>query len=591
MFTERQFKIIAGLKGAGEWVKGSILAETIGVSVKTLQMDIKKINEQYQDKPIILSNNRLGYLLDCSDIIFNDIQNSDDKKELNSQGVYGRSKQILMLLLFEKDYIKIGDIADKLFLSKSTINTNLAQVRRIIERTLGVNIEVSASRGIRIQASENRKRIICMKAMENKVDYATILGIDEFNNIYYYEEILSDIISKLFIDYDIIATGESYKDFIRFLSISILRSKLMFEEVELENNDIDIEDLVIEISSKVKDKINYVFSNSELYYIQLRVQELNLIKKKKQENQMIIDSLNRFEKEVYMQTGYSFNMDKELIDIIANHIMRMKKRILSGRTNIGNYTKELSIRYPLEQHLLKTCLCSILGFDIPESELDYLVLYLTAAIEKNREKVKLLLVSDKSASIIYNLQQYLKYYIGERITEIETIPLYIFKQKQNEYISKYKLFITTEEELALKSKRFFLINQFIISDEVESIRKKIKDIEKVEANNNVKKMYDRYFRREFYGFEKDEEITLDKVLRRFKVNKDNKVSIESIGSKILCVTSHSRTKESSIKEVIVKNAFTYKRKQISKLLIVHYGGNEDMVKFFDLVKTILNSYI
>ena len=122
MFTERQFKIIAGLKGAGQWVKGSILAETIGVSVKTLQMDIKKINEQYQDKAIILSNNRLGYLLDCSDIIFNDIQNSDDKKELNSQGVYGRSKQILMLLLFEKDYIKIGDIADKLFLSKSTIS-------------------------------------------------------------------------------------------------------------------------------------------------------------------------------------------------------------------------------------------------------------------------------------------------------------------------------------------------------------------------------------------------------------------------------------------------------------------------------------
>lgn len=591
MFSERQFRIIADLKGAGEWVKGSALAETIGVSVKTLQIDIKKINEQYQDKPIILSNNRLGYLLDCSDVIFNDIQKSEDKKELNSQGLYGRSKQILMLLLFEKDYIKIEDIADKLFLSKATINTNLVQVRRIIDRTLGVNIEVSASKGIRIQASENRKRIICMKSMENKVDYATILGIDEFNNIYYYEEILSDIISKLFIDYDIIATGESYKDFIRFISISILRSKLMFEEVELENKDIDIEDLVIEISSKVKDKINYVFSNSELYYIQLRVQELNLIKKKRQKNQMIIDSLNRFEKEVYMQTGYSFNMDKELIDIIANHIMRMKKRILSGRTNIGNYTKEFSIKYPLEQHLLKTCLCSILGFDIPESESDYLILYLTAAIEKNREKVKLILVSDKSASIIYNLQQYLKYYVGEIITEIETIPLYIFKQKQKEYISKYKLFITTEEELALKSKRFFLINQFIISDEIESIRKKIKDIEKVEADNNVKEMYNKYFKRELYGGEKDEQITLEKILRRFKVNKDNKVSIESIGSKILCVTSHSRTKESSITEVIVKNTFTYKRKQISKLLIVHYGGDEDMVKFFDFVKTILNSYM
>lgn len=591
MFTDRQFKIIAGLRGAGEWIKGSTLAEIVGISVKTLQIDIKKINEQSADKPIILSNNRLGYLLYDSDDIFYNIQNLKNKKELNSRGTYGRSKQILMLLLFEKDYIKIGDIADRLYLSKSTINSNLAQVRRIIGRTLGVTLEVSASKGIRMKAIENSKRIICMKAIENKVDYATILGIDEFNNIYYYEEKLSKIIAKLFIDYELIATGEAYKDFVKFLSISILRSKLGFKE-EIPQDNINIDDLVIEIATKVKDEIKYVFTNEELYYIQLRIQELNLIKKQKSENHIIIECLNRFEKEVYIQTGYKFNMDKELIEIIASHIMRMKKRILSGRNNIGNYTKEFNIRYPLEQHLLKTCLCPILGFDIPEAELDYLILYLNAAIEKNRRKIKILLVSDKSASSIYNLEQYLISYIGERIIEIKSIPVYIFEQKQEEYIFKYDLYITTEDELAFKSKIFWFINQFIIPDEIENIRKKINDMEKLSADDNSKKIFNKYFISVPYEIKEGKKITLENLLEKFKINKDDsKTSVESIGSKILCIISHSTEKENSIKEVILKNVFIYKGKQISKLLIVNYGGNEDMVQFFDLVKIILTSYV
>ena len=45
MYTDRQLKIIAVLKSADGWMSGSLLRENIGVSSRTLQMDIKAINE------------------------------------------------------------------------------------------------------------------------------------------------------------------------------------------------------------------------------------------------------------------------------------------------------------------------------------------------------------------------------------------------------------------------------------------------------------------------------------------------------------------------------------------------------------------
>ena len=46
MYTYRQLKIIAVLKSADGWMSGSLLRENIGVSSRTLQMDIKAINEK-----------------------------------------------------------------------------------------------------------------------------------------------------------------------------------------------------------------------------------------------------------------------------------------------------------------------------------------------------------------------------------------------------------------------------------------------------------------------------------------------------------------------------------------------------------------
>ena len=69
MFTERQYQIITILSNTDYWITGAALAEMIGVSSRTLQTEIKHINETIHqenmpDKVGIISNNRLGYCLE-----------------------------------------------------------------------------------------------------------------------------------------------------------------------------------------------------------------------------------------------------------------------------------------------------------------------------------------------------------------------------------------------------------------------------------------------------------------------------------------------------------------------------------------------
>lgn len=384
MFTDRQVHIIAYLRSTANWVNGALIASSVGVSNRTLQMEIKRINEQLSGKAHILSNNRLGYRLDDKSGIVEIWLKEQEQKELNPYGNYGRTKQVLMLLLFEKDYISIGEIADRLYISKSTINSNLAQVKRIIARTPRTILEVSNSRGIRICASENTKRIMCMKMMENKVDYATILRRKEFDNIYSYEDKLNHMIAPILTSYGQIITGEAYYGFIKYLAVSILRSNLGFIQ-ELPEHTKKIHQMVAEIAQWIEKELSYTLQDAEIQLIQSRIDELNLIQKKEFDNENVIHGIEAFEKEILNQTGYLIKIDQQLRNQLVDHIIRMQRRIISGHNNVGNHTKELILRYPLEFHLLKTCLSPVLDFEIPESELEYLILYMSLATDKLRK--------------------------------------------------------------------------------------------------------------------------------------------------------------------------------------------------------------
>ena len=174
MFTVRQLLILSYIIGKHGETTSVFLSGTLGVSTRTIKAEIKNINEVLPDGEKIVYVPKMGYIIknltektrnELISIIEEERIKSDESRRIN---------KILTILLFEKNYISMGKIAAKLYLSKSS-------VRKILEDSwrLGKNIEVSQSKGLRINAPESKKRYLLSKTLETDNSVLEVLSLKE----------------------------------------------------------------------------------------------------------------------------------------------------------------------------------------------------------------------------------------------------------------------------------------------------------------------------------------------------------------------------------------------------------------------------
>ena len=68
---------------------------------------------------------------------------------------------------------------------------------------------------------------------------------------------------------------------------------------------------------------------------------------------------------------------------------------------------------------------------------------------------------------------------------------------------------------------------------------------------------------------------------------EQKVSEETIGSSRLSMIDHEQDGRNKIYRIYLKKPFFYGGKQITEVIAAHYGGEGDMIEFFDYVKELL----
>ncbi len=589
MYTDRQLKIIAVLKSADGWMSGSLLRENIGVSSRTLQMDIKAINEKQSGEPLIQSNNRLGYLLKNEIALEQELQAAGRQQEQKSYGQenYVHSKQIITLLLFEKEYTSIGTISERLFFSRSSVTSDLPQVKRIISRTPGANLLVSGQYGLKIQASENVKRIMCMKTMQSRQDYHMLFSEEEMEQFAINQKKIQAVLAEVFTRKQFIVSGEAYHDFARYLAVCIMRSRMGFLVTEGEDSSNRPGRLAMELVEEIEKVCGYHFQEMEKQNVEARLKELNMVCKETDIQLDMLQKLEEFIQRVQEETGLKLQVERDLLEVLSDHVSRMELRIQNGRNNIGNHTKEMAKRYPLEIHLLRTCLSPVLNTEIPDAEMGYLVLYFASAIERNRRKPDILFISDQSASSIYNVQNKLKGFLGERISEITVIPEYLFEQRREQYCRNYQLRITSEKELVLKDASFTYLDLFADNEQIMRLGRNVDKLENNYWKETEEKLRKKYGTKDsLYLIE--EVADLDALKKRIGYEyPEQKVSKETIGSSRLSMTDHEQDGRNKIYRIYLKKPFSYGGKQITEVIAAHYGGEGDMIEFFDYVKELL----
>lgn len=587
MFTKRQYQILAVLSGTDSWISSGALSEAIGIGRRTIQTEIRKINEEICRRKLpedvkVQSNNRKGYFLADSDgalreMLYRDAQmdNSEDDKLVHS-------RRILALLLFEKDYIHIGDMAERLYFSKSTVNSDLVQVKRIIKRTKGVELEVSKSKGIRLAASEDMKRFMCMKARLE--DRRLLMEQEELKWAFGKIEDIGKRIGEIFVRYKYIVSGDVCQDFVKFLVIGVARSRMGFV-ARMPENIVEISGMAVEIGAVIREEMDYGLTEAEMQYMEGRIRELNLLQKASDVEKSISDGIDRFERIVMEEIGLDLQLEDGWKTAAGNHMERVILRMESGRTNIGNYTKELSRSYPLELHLLRVCLCTAFGLDIPDAELGYMIPYLAEVIDRRRGRLQILLVSDRGASAIFHLSSRIKSVLSDRGGEICAVPRYVYEKRKEEYWKKSQFRLTTEHDQLLAETGFFYINPFAEQNLIRELAKKAEEAERERVKEREKILQSCYpMEHKLYTLETKGESP-ESILELCGISlKSKSVSMQSIDSNVLCVISHDKSGESCLRKITFMHALLYKGKQIGVIVYVHYGGEGDVIEFFDFVK-------
>lgn len=575
-YSNRQKMVIANLRGQHGWLSGAELSAAIGVCKKTLQNDIKDINATSK-KPLIIANNRLGYRLnpDCNIPVF------ESEKVCAPAGRYSTPKAILILLLFSNVHPHIEEIADKLYLSRTTINTNLPQAKRIASRNKGSKLVVSPRGGLWVEADEETKRLMCAKLMNEDLDYASMLQMPQLTDLARIESSIHILLPEILVRNRIVITGQAYQDFVRFISICILRSKLGMTMADSEF-DYKSSVLVDEICQRVYNEVGYKFTDEEKKLIREHCHELNLVVKKSSQDAESIRAIKAFERNIYRMTGIEVRFGGGLQKNLADHIKRMRRRILAEHNNVGHYTKELFASYPLEVHLIKTCLEPALFLRIPDAELGYVVLYVAAALQPFRERVKVLFVSNASVAILYTTRERIVQMNTELVGTVETIPQYVYELNADKYLKEYPVHLTTEPALAMQSSDFVSISVFPSNQQLEQIRRLI-----TAQSDSIKTARKTLMRQKHpKNIEKISSVSEEQLQMADK----RVISVKTVGKNLLCITRIVANGESSIEIYELQERIRYSGKNIDTIIFASCCVEDNILDFFDRVAEVLQEY-
>lgn len=586
IFSERQLKLLSFLLSEKKWVNSSILAQHLNVSNKTIQKEVVNINIFLGEKGKIESNNRKGYyfLMEDEELLNSIIK--DDEKQIEKEMANGRTKLFIMLLLFEEDYISMNKIAERLYLSKSTVNVEIQKMKRVVNRVPGYSLEISPSKGIFIHANEVLKRFMLTKSFDIQVDYAKILRDRTFKNIDEMYKKTYNFLKDILVENNYIISGSTFRQFQIFIIICILRQKKGFY-IERQSNH-TLNRITLAIGKRIKTDLNYELNSDELNVIQLYLAERNILQKRNDNNEEIKEKLKIFYRKVKNDLGLELNIDEMTNRILVQHIEKMILRIERSHFIINDFTKEIFQKYPLETHIVKIYLQSCLNTTIPDSEIGYIIVYLASILENYYKKLSIVLISNTELSFLSNIQNIIKSKLGQNISIIETVPLYLYESKKEEYDSKFEFFITTEKEMIFKDNRFIYINSIPHKHEINKLAEQIEQFNNKNQKQKLAMLYEKYCFPNNIILLETKQNDINDILKNQNIILNENTCFTILHNGILLISMFElQNTKSEIKQISLKYSIKFNEKKILKIIFVKFSLEEKILDFYNLIKEIL----
>lgn len=399
--SENRWRYVLDLLTEDTYVPSQQLAVALDVSSRTIRSDLKELQEVLkkhgagiESKPKIgnrlLIHNREAFLSFYKSL-------EEAKEDELPVTAADRVQYLLEYLLAAEEYVKIDDLCENLFISKSSISQDLKEVRaRLQEYNL-----VLANRpnyGIKVEGREFDLRLCIANTTIDRVKLGTNQDKDQQKEILAQ---IADTLTTVFEEYAFRMSDVAFQNLIVHIYIAIKR---VHEGcyVPLEENQLTViqgeqEYAIAEvIVRRLQTLCSFIIPKSETGYIAIHLASKKIVELEGDGiHNIIIDNevneiVTHMLQSVYDSFKIDFMDDLELRMVLALHLVPFGVRMQYDMILRNPLLKEIKTRFTLAYSIAVSA-CDILHKyyhkNIQEDEIGYFALHFNLALERKKNVI------------------------------------------------------------------------------------------------------------------------------------------------------------------------------------------------------------
>lgn len=495
MLDARMKKIIIELSDS-EYVTASELAKILDLNEKTVRTKIGKMRDSLDEYGIeIESKTRKGYHLLIYDkekyqaFINNDEWLSKNDIPNNSKE---REEWLLDYLLKQHKFVRIDDLSEMLYVSRSTITNDIRNVEDSL-KSYHITLIRRPNYGLHIQGSEFDIRN-CMISQFKDNKWAQRFSDKEENELKEISKILLNNIQNQKVVLS--------KSMIQEMTSCIYIAKVRYEEnykITVSKNEVvhRIYKPCIDVATNIVEELNEKFHihllDSEIYYIAINIAarsdynvlegelESGVINQARKQATQMLDCVYDM---MHLDMRQNLSLLYDLISFLIPMDIRMRYGIIAKNPFAEATKKKYFFAYNVASQAVIP-LKKTYFHEVPENEIAYLTSIFALFIEQEKDKKKkynilVICATNMSTSklLAYQYKKKFKKYIDEVYTcEMYNLDSFDF--------SKVDYIFTTVEINRVLPKPVLGISAFLEDEEVE----KISSILKFKSSNTIADVY------------------------------------------------------------------------------------------------------
>lgn len=486
-------------------VTSNELSDVLGVTTRTIRNWIVTINKN--NNPLIESNNR-GYYITTNSLKTDAEVPSRIISDTTSER---RAKIFLELLKNSNKTVNVYDLAEKFYISESTLRSDIKRLREEIT-TNSLKLYIRQDH-IYLEGDEKAKRRHMVSLLysestinkkvknhiENSLDY---LSIDEIEND------VQDIVLK---ETNVHLNQYALRNIAIHIIVTIERIKqrnMLSKELNLIDTDQLKKEINIvqKIADKISERYSINFPYDEIVQLSLlfigyglRHNKLSRFTTEKIEIepkvQEKLEYIIKKTEELYLIDLYDESFFYQLLIHVHNLLIRSKYNSYERNSSLI----DIKIAYPIIYDIsvyIASLIQEEFNINVPEGEISFISLHIGALLEKqelnSEDIIKLMIIADDYQNIREHIHKKIKRSFP---SSIRTYSDNIFKE---EYYNKFDIIITTNEQLVINYPGTVSINPFILPKDLKKIEDRINQISITRQKDKNNSYIKRYFSEELY---------------------------------------------------------------------------------------------